>query len=360
MTDEASEHGDGRPGGRVRRTASKAWDGLARGVRKAVALLVEAIRGFLRHRGTKFSAAISYYALLSLVPIAILLAAAFGLIVGEEEARERVVELVFEQLPEGTEKGRDELDSVIGNVTDDAGTLGVAGAIGLLITASALMGSARHAINVAFETRSRRSPLRAKGLDVLMVLGLGLLVGLSIAATVVRDFAIDLGNGLGVPGEVLQVAVDSTGGLFAFALSAAAFAVAYKIFPFRHVPWRDVWPAVAFAAIAYELAKRGFTLYLENFANYNAIYGALGSVVAVLVFVYASAIVLLIGAEMAALWPRVRAGDYDPAAGRTVSRRGGVRGFVIGLFNRGDEDPGTRGETADRDRAASVSLDERR
>ena len=205
------------------------------------------------------------------------------------------------------------------------------------------MGSARHAINVAFETRSRRSPLRAQGLDVLMVFGLGLLVGLSIAATVVRDFAIDLGNGLGVPGEVFQAAVDSTGGLLAFALSAAAFAVVYKIFPFRRVPWRDVWPAVAFAAIAYEVAKRGFTLYVENFANYNAIYGALGSVVAVLVFIYVSAIVLLIGAEMAALWPRVRAGDYDPAAGRAVSRRGGLRGFRHRLVQPRRRGPGDRG-----------------
>ena len=234
-----------------------------------MALLVGAIRGFLRHRGTKLSVATSYYALMSVFPIAILLTAAFGLIVGEEAAREQVVDFVFERLPEGTEKGRDELDSVIGDVTDNSGMLGVVGVIGLLITATALMGSVRYAVNVISETPSRRPLLRARGLDVLMVFGLGLLISLSFALTVIRDFTIDLGDGLGVAGEVLQAVLDATGGLLPLALSAASFAVAYKISPFRHVPWRDLWPGVAFAAIVYELAKRGFTLYLENFADYT-------------------------------------------------------------------------------------------
>jgi len=72
---------------------------------------------------------------------------------------------------------------------------------------------------------------------------------------------------------------------------------------------------------------------------------AFGSAVAFLVFVYVSAIVLIVGAEMVALWPRVRAGDYDPKEARTVPPGGGVVGFVIGLVKRGDEGPGTGKET---------------
>ncbi len=86
------------------------------------------------------------------------------------------------------------------------------------------------------------------------------------------------------------------------------------------------------AALGYELAKRGFTLYLDNFANYGAVYASLGSVIAFLVFTYIVAFVALLGAEFAAEWPCVRAGEYDGPPGPPFHRQ--VWDFVRGLFVR--------------------------
>ena len=77
------------------------------------------------------------------------------------------------------------------------------------------------------------------------------------------------------------------------------------------------------AAVGFELAQRGFALYLENFSDYSAIYGSLGAVITFLVFIYIAAMVFLLGAEMATLWPRVRAGEFEDwtaTASRSASR----------------------------------------
>jgi membrane protein len=97
-----------------------------------------------------------------------------------------------------------------------------------------------------------------------------------------------------------------------------------------------VWPGILLAAVGYELAKRGFALYLENFGNYSAVYGSLGAVITFLVFIYIAAMVFLMGAEFAALWPRVRRGEFDDSGeGKPFGEE--VRGFLRGLvFERRD------------------------
>ena len=278
-------------------------------------LTAKAVEAFLAHHGTQLAAAMSYFALLSLVPAAVVFVAGFGLVLDNPEARSDVVDAILDFLPLTEGQGRSDLEGVIDGVTKNAEALGVAALIGLLFTASGLMGSVRNAVNIAFDEQSPRAPLPSKALDILFVLGVGVLIAVSLAATLVRGFAIDVGQGLGVPGEVINAILDAGGVLFPLALSMAVYTVVYVVVPARRVRVRDVWPGVLFAAVVYEVAKRGFAIYVENYSNYNAVYGSLGAVIAFLVFVYIAAIVFLIGAEMAALWPRVRAGVFDTERG---------------------------------------------
>jgi membrane protein len=89
---------------------------------------------------------------------------------------------------------------------------------------------------------------------------------------------------------------------------------------------------VLVAAIGYELAKWGFTIYLTHFAHYGAVYASLGSVIAFLVFVFVAANIALLGAEMASEWPRVRAGAYDGQPGPPLYRQ--LLDVARGLFVR--------------------------
>lgn len=299
-------------------------------VGRAAKLAERSIDAFFKHRCSQLAASISYYALLSIFPAAILMAAIFGAVIGDDQARTDVVDFLFDNLPLSGGQGRGDLQKVVDGVTRNTGALGVVGLLGLVYSASALMGAVRNSLAIVWDTERERPPLRAKALDLLLVLGLGLLIALSFAATIVRGFAVDLGEDLGVAGRVLDAALGAFGFLIPFLLSLIAFGAVLLVVPFPRPRLRDVWPGVLLAAVGFELAQRGFTLYIENFSNYSAVYGSLGAVVIFLVFIYIGALVFLMGAEFAALWPRVRRGDFDDGGeGRPLGEE--IRRFLHGL-----------------------------
>lgn len=280
----------------------------------------------------------AYYALLSVFPTAIVLAAVAGFVLDDPTARDDAVEFLFKELPLSETDGRGDLESLVDGVTSNSGTLGLIGGVALIISASALISATRNSVAVIFEGEFSRGVLRGKGVDLLLVLGLGVLFALSFAATILGRFEPNLGGGAL---EAVESALTATGSLLPIALSALVFAVLYRVLPVSQPRFRDVWPGVLFATLGYELVKRGFSLYLENFADYSAVYGSLGAVVAFMVFVYIASIVFLFGAEMAALWPEVRAGGHDPGAGddgqsKTFGEE--VRGFLRSLVSRNPTD----------------------
>jgi membrane protein len=305
-------------------------------VGRAGKLAERSIDAFFKHRCPQLAASISYYALLSVFPAAILMAVIFGQIISGDDARREVVDFLFDNLPVSEDEGRRDLEKVVDDVTGNPATLGIIGLAALLYSASALMGAVRNSLAIVWGSERERPPLRGKALDILLVLGLGLLIALSLAATIVRGFAVDLSKDLGLTGRVLESALDASGFLIPFLLSVITFAVVYRVVPHPRPRLRDVWPGILLAAVGYELAKRGFALYLENFGNYSAVYGSLGAVITFLVFIYIAAMVFLMGAEFAALWPRVRRGEFDDSGeGKPFGEE--VRGFLRGLvFERRD------------------------
>ncbi len=320
---------------RTRRRLTRLRAALGHGVGHGWRLFTNSITSLSRHRGSQLAASMSYYALLSLFPATIVAAAAAGILLDDPGARDDAVEWLLRELPLSDEQGQDDIDELIDGVTANSGTLGVVGLVGLLITASALMSAARNSVNVIFGDEVRRGLLRGKGLDLLLVVGIGVLIAASFATTLIGSLGIVLNGRIGAAIEGL------TGAAVALVAAALVFAVLYRILPPLRPPWRDLWPGVVFAALAYELLKRGFGLYLDGFADYSAIYGSLGAVIAFMFFVYLASLVFLIGAEMAALWPAVRAGELDPdpaEEGEPFLEQ--VKGLLRRLFTRNPVDRG--------------------
>jgi membrane protein len=329
------------PRGKIARLRARAGRALGR----AAKLTERSVDAFFRHHCAQLAASISYYALLSIFPAAIVMAAIFGAVIGDDEARAEVVDFLFDNLPVSEDQGRRDLEKVVDGVTHNTGALGVVGLVGLLYSASALMAAIRNSLAIIWETERQRPALRAKALDLVLVLGLGILIALSFSATIVRGLALDLGNDLGFTGRVLDGALDAFGVLIPLVLSLLAFAVILVVVPFPRPRLRDVWPGVVLAAVGYELAQRGFALYLQHFGNYSAVYGSLGAVIIFLVFIYIAAMVFLAGAEFAALWPRVRRGEFDAnGEGRPLGEeiRRFLRGLVIERRGEGPEAPQKR------------------
>lgn len=276
----------------------------------------------------------AYYGLLSVFPAVIVIAAATGFLLDDESVREDVVEFLTRELPLSETSGRSDIDKLLDGVATNAGTLGAVGLIALLIAASALIGATRNSLSSIFEEQVRRGPLRGKALDVLIVVVLGVLLTVSFSATVVNQFELDLSGGIG---DWLQGLFESLGGSVLSAIvTAVLFTVAFKVLPAEEHRLRDIWPGLVFAVAAYELLKRLFSVYLDSFSNYAAVYGSLGAVIAFMVFIYLASLFFLLGAAMAAEWPGIRDDEGDDGEGKTIGEE--VRDFLKGLVSRNPVD----------------------
>ena len=275
---------------------------------------------FVDDRCTQLAAAIAYYVLFSVFPLAILLVSISGLILTDAGIREDVIDEIFNALPLSEGEGREDLESAVDGIATGLSAIGLISILGLLWSATAMMGSIRHALNEAWDTTYRRPFLRGKLLDMALVGSVGVLVSLSLGATlflqVARNLSDDLSDALGPLGAGTSGAFEVVAILVPLLLSFVTFAAVFKYVPSVRTRFRHVWPGALLAAVLFELLKNGFALYLRYFDNYDAIYGSLGAVIIFLFFVYLSAIALLLGAEMASEWPRVIHGHYDDELAR--------------------------------------------
>lgn len=297
----------------------------ARAVRRVGQLIEHGVGGFFRDGCTQRAAAISFFALFSIFPIAILCVAALGIVTSDITARREVIDFLLDRFPLTEDDGRRQLEVAMLRVTREVTGFGLLGVVTLVFAASNIMGSLRQALNAAFRVRDERPPAQAKLWDLFMVAVFGVLVTASFGLTLIDNLVDETDSSL------LQT-LQGLGRFAPLAIAVVVFAGIFKWVPAQRRPLRDLWPGIIVAALGYELAKLGFTAYLDSFANYGAVYASLGSVIAFLVFTYITAFVVLLGAEFAAEWPCVRAGDYDGPPGPPFGRQ--VRDFVRGLFVR--------------------------
>jgi len=299
-------------------------------------LTVESVREFGDDNCTQLAAAISYYVLFALFPLAIFVTGVMGLLLQDTQLEQDVIDEIIDFLQISEEGGRrNDIADAIRDISGSAsGILGVVGLIGAAWAGSNMFGVIRRSINIAYDLEYHRPFVQQKLIDLTLVISMGFFFLLSIAATAflrsTREFSGDLGP-LGELAEQAGFAWDASSLLIPFILSFSAFLVLYWIVPNTPVKPRDVWPGALVAAVFFEVSKFGFSIYLETLGQSNAVFGALGGVAIFLFWVFISSNILLFGAEVAAEYPRVRRGDYDNE-GPSAPLRDRVRRSVRRLF----------------------------
>ena len=289
----------------------------------ALALLVlrRAAANFLDDRALHLAAGVAYFALVSLFPILLLAFSAFGLVLRDLALRRRILDALVDGLPVHSPIVEDALASLAGG----GATIGAAALVGAVWAASALAASMRAALAVVFGVERERPFLRARLIDIAVAPALGLLLLLSLALTTGWRVAQAEAGDLGVFSRLTPL-WEAGAIAIAGAMSFLAFLLLYRVLP--HVPGlrlRLLWPAALLAAALFEGFKLGFAFYLANFSNYDVVYGSLGGAVALLVWVYASAVVLLFGAEVAAELPYALRGEARRAERQALRDAGRVR-----------------------------------
>jgi membrane protein len=311
-------------------------------VRRAGAAAEGALSEFFAKGCPKLAAAISYYSLLALFPLAILIVAVAGLVIDNDSARTRVIEAILDRVPLSAGAGRSDLEDILATVTASSGATGAIGLVFLLVAASGVMGALRFALNSVWEVEDPRPPLRGKALDVVLVLGAGLVVAVSLTLTFVVRLVSDVSEEeLGAVGGPVADAVLATGRLLPAVLALGVFTAMLRFLPSAPVRWRHALIGGLVAAVGYEGTKTLFALYLENVANLSAVYASLGTVVVFLVFVWLTANLFLFGAELTRRLPD-ETGEPDPDAEPFLRRvAGGIRGLALHPPARRREDRAT-------------------
>jgi membrane protein len=263
---------------------------------------------FYEERGLQTAGSLTYTTLLSLVPlftVALAVSTAFPVF---DDTVGALQEFVLENfLPDA--RGIDTIADQITAFTQNAGRLTAIGLSFFFVTAVMLMMTIDVSLNRLFRVQRSR-PLVQQVLIYWAVLTLGpVLIGGSLSMT---SFAV----GASLGWLQLGFAADVVLGVLPFIFTCAALTLLYGIVPYRAVKPRDALIGGVVAGIAFELAKRGFAIYLARFPTYTLIYGAFATIPIFLVWLYLSWVVVLAGATLTAMLPAYRLAEGRPLPGR--------------------------------------------
>ena len=268
-------------------------------------LIIRTIKELGDDDATHMAAGVAYYALFSLFPLLLGLIAIIGLAADSNTIRTEILEWAADNLP-GT--GDFISDNVVAS-TEASGSLGAISIIGLIWSGSAIFGAITRVVNRAWDIQHDRPFIKGKIMQLAMAMSVGILFVLaltsaSLAQTAERYAHTDMPV-LGQADEVLGILLFR---ILSFIFNLAIFLSLYKVLPNTRTHWRYIWPGALVAALLFEGGKFLFVLYLDNFATFSVVYGSIGSVIALLLWAYVSAFILIVGAEMSSEFGRMMRG----------------------------------------------------
>jgi len=266
---------------------------LGRGYR----LLADTVAKWSEDRAPRLAAALAYYAAFSFAPILLIAIGLAGVVFGEEQARQQILRQASSIL--GTQ-GAASLESLMGarGSASTSGALSAAiGFVTLFIGAVGVLAQLKDALNVVWGVTLPKATwlqwARRYLADVALVVATGLMLLISLVATAVLGMATEAARSW-VPGpDAVWWMLDTVAGL---AMTTAVFALVFRVIPDTDVRWRDAAAGGLLTAVLFTAGRLGLAMYLGRSAGESA-YEATGSVLALLLWVYYSAQLVLLGAE---------------------------------------------------------------
>lgn len=265
--------------------------------RRVALAFVRAVEAFWRHGDLFSGAAISFYALFSLLPLTILLLVILQLIV-PFEAVSRNIGRLFGGMPD-----TDILLQTIRGAYTEQGSFGVIGAATLILAATGVFAAVQVALDRIWECRGRIFRVRVFVVILTMAMSLvifvAMLLGTVLVFRLIRTSA--LGAFLGWP----RTPPTGGGSALAVAFALAQFGIfwtAYRFLPNAFVRWRDAWPGAVVATVLWHAVALVLGWYLARVSEYATLYHQLQAIMGLLVWVYGLTCSFLLGAEFVVQW----------------------------------------------------------
>lgn len=283
-------------------------------------LIVATVRGWSADHALRLGAALAFYTVLSLAPLLIIVIAVAGLVFGQDAVEGRLVDELSSLI------GRDSAQLVQGLLArarepKEGWTATLVGIGTLILGASGVLAQLRDALNQIFNVKPRsrggiRATIKARLLSLAMVVAIGFLLLVSLVVSV-------LINAMGHALERYFEGADTAVALVHLAVSllviSALFGLIFKVLPDIELTWRDVIPGAVLTAVLFAVGRSAIAFYLGTSAVAST-YGAAGSLVVMLLWLYYSSQILFLGAEFTQAYAE-RYGTLR--ARRAEERRGG-------------------------------------
>jgi membrane protein len=250
-----------------------------------------------RHEAPRLGAALAFYTILSLSPLVIIVVALAGLVFSRSTAQALILSQVQGMIGQD---GGNAVESMLANVQKPAaGILGtIVGILSLLFGASGVFTELRSALNLIWEVKPEETSgvvalLRERFFSFGMVLSIGFLLLVSlVVSTVLAAIGKFFGGLLPIPSPALAI----LNFLLSYVGVAILFGLIFRFVPEAGIRWRNVWPGALVTAMFFTIGKTLIGLYLGK-SSVGSAYGAAGSVIVVIVWVYYSAQIFFFGAE---------------------------------------------------------------
>ena len=267
-------------------------------------LIKETFSQWSDDKASRLAAALSYYTIFSIAPLLIIAIGVAGLVFGHEAAMNQVVGQIRGMVGED---GAQVIQTILQNASKTTSGIiaTVVGGVTLLIGASGAFGQLQDSLNTIWEVKPKKGRgvkgvMRDRFLSFSMVLFIGFLLLASLLLTaVLAGIGKYLSDLLPMSSVVLQAMNFGV----SLTVTAFLFALIFKVLPDAIVRWRDVWVGALVTALLFSLGRFLIGLYLCR-ATIGSAYGAAGSLVVLLFWVYYSAQILFLGAEFTQVYAK--------------------------------------------------------
>lgn len=277
-------------------------------------ILKNSVMGFMNEDSLKYSASLAYYTIFSLGPILVLMISLAGIFFGEEAIRGKV----FTELNGlvGASAAR-QIQEVIKNLelSGKSSMALIISIVTLIIGATTVFGDIQNSINKIWHVRAKPKKgwlklITDRLLSSSLVIGLGFLL---VVTLVVNGVILTLTDRLlrYFPDMTVFV-MDAINFLLSFAITFVLFAVIFKVLPDVNIKWKTVRAGALFTAILFIFGRFGIGLYLQN-SDTETTYGAAGSIVLILLWVYYTAAILYFGAVFTREYATYKGVSIEPS-----------------------------------------------
>jgi membrane protein len=286
-------------------------------------MLKDTVLAFINDEALSRGAAIAFYTVTSIAPVLLIVIAIAGLAFGQEAAQNAITAQLSDLMGQQT---AEVLQAAVANASSKSSgiTATIIGIVTLLVTASGVFGEMQSALNAIWKAKpkgttvSRLIRARAASLGLVVTLGFLLMVSL-VVSTALTAF----GNYLDAILPFGKIILTVLNVLVSLLLISCLFAAIYKVLPDRDLQWSDVVVGAVATAILFTIGKSLISWYIGSSAIASS-FGAAGALIVLLLWVYYSAQIFLLGAEFTKVYATTRGSmrDDDPDQGEDLRRVG--------------------------------------